>query len=344
MQKTAMITGITGQDGAYLAGLLLQKGYRVVGTYRRSSNNVPHRLIALGIADQVELVPMELLEFANVLRTVEAVRPDEIYNLAAQSFVGMSFEQTIYTTEVDGLGTARLLEAVRMANNAIRYYQASTSEMFGKVQEVPQTERTPFYPRSPYGVAKLYAHWLTVNYREAHQIFACSGMLFNHESPLRGMEFVTRKITSQLAKIRCGAAKTLELGNLEAKRDWGFAGDYVRGMWLMLQQPHADDFVLATGETNSVRHFVERAADVAGFQLAWEGTGVETVGIDRKSGQPIVRVNPAYYRPAEVDLLVGDPSKARAALDWQSQVTFDGLVTMMMEADLRRAKDGQLQF
>ncbi len=288
MGKTALITGISGQDGAYLSKLLLEKGYKVFGAYRRSASVNLWRLQELGIEQQVHLVPLDLLEFTNILRTIEAVKPDEVYNLAAQSFVGLSFEQPLYTGDVDALGVARLLEAVRAVKPDIRIYQASTSEMFGKVQEVPQSESTPFYPRSPYGVAKLYAHWMTVNYREAYGMYAVSGILFNHESPLRGMEFVTRKITAGFARIKHGTQDVLELGNLDAKRDWGFAGDYVKGMWLMLQQSTPEDYVLATGQTRSVREFVELAAEAAGFDLEWDGDGVSTLGVEKTTGKILV--------------------------------------------------------
>jgi GDPmannose 4,6-dehydratase len=336
MSKRALVTGISGQDGAYLSKLLLEKGYEVFGAQRRGASSSTWRLEELGTLDQIELVPLEMLEYSNILRTVEQVRPDEIYNLAAQSFVTLAFEQPLYTAEVDALGVVRLLEAVRTVNPGIRLYQASTSEMFGQVQETPQTERTPFYPRSPYGVAKLYAHWMVVNYRESYGMRVTSGILFNHESPLRGEEFVTRKITLALAKIRHDQQDLLELGNLDAKRDWGFAGDYVEGMWRMLQQDRADDFVLATGQTHTVRSFLERAAAIAGFDIEWRGEAENTEGLDRKTGRTIVRVNPAFYRPAEVDILLGDASKARDQLGWMPRVDLEELAGMMMEADLQR--------
>ena len=336
MGKRAFITGVLGQDGAYLAKFLLEQGYEVFGGYRRSSSLNTWRLEETGVLADVRLVSFDLLELTNILRAVDKVRPDEFYNLAAQSFVSASFEQPILTSEVDALGTARILEALRTICPECRFYQASTSEMFGKVQETPQTERTPFYPRSPYAVAKLYAHWLTVNYRESYGMHASSGILFNHESPLRGLEFVTRKITDGLARLRHGQEEAIELGNLDAKRDWGFAGDYVRGMWLMLQQGEADDYILATGETHSVRDFAEQAADAIGFKLAWEGEAEDTRGIDRTTGHVMIRVNPELYRPAEVDMLLGDPSKARDKLGWKSDVTFDQLVEMMVRADMDR--------
>ncbi len=344
MTKKAMITGITGQDGAYLAKLLLEQGYEVIGVHRRSASVNLWRLLELGVERQVQLVPMELLEFTNILRVVEQFRPDEIYNLAAQSFVGMSFEQPIYTADVVAIGVVRLLEVVRTVNPGIRMYQASTSEMFGKVQEIPQTEKTPFYPRSPYAVAKLYAHWMTVNYRESYGLYACSGLLFNHESPLRGLEFVTRKITAAFALLRHGQLDVLELGNLDSQRDWGFAGDYVRGMWLMLQQQQPEDFVLATGKTRSVREFVAKAAEVAGYDLVWEGKAESTRGIDRQSGKVLVRVNPKFYRPAEVDCLIGNPAKAVEKLGWAPTVKLDELVEMMVRADMDRAAQGRLHF
>ena len=340
MSKTALVTGITGQDGAYLAKLLLEKGYRVVGGLRRSSSGSIPRLQELGIARDVSFVDFELAEMTNILRALEKVKPDEIYNLAAQSFVGLSFEQPLYTSEVDGIGPLRLLESIRQVIPSARFYQASTSEMYGKVQAVPQSETTPFYPRSPYGTAKLFAHWATVNYRESYGIGTSSGILFNHESPLRGREFVTRKITFSLAQIKHGQLGVLELGNLDARRDWGFAGDYVEGIWLMLQQEVAQDFVLATGETHTVRSFVDTAANRLGFDLEWSGAGSEERGTDRRSGKTVVRVNPEFYRPAEVDLLIGNPQKAEQLLGWKRKLGFAELVARMVEADDRRVRDG----
>ena len=334
--KRALITGITGQDGAYLAKLLLEKGYEVFGAHRRSSSPNLWRLEELGVADRVKLVSFDLLEYSNVQRTLEKVQPDEVYNLGAQSFVALSFEQPLYTSDVDALGVTRLLEAIRGVNPKIRFYQASTSEMFGLVQEVPQTEKTSFYPRSPYGVAKLYAHWMTINYRESYGMHASSGILFNHESPLRGLEFVTRKITSTLARIKHGSAEVLELGNLDAKRDWGFAGDYVEGMWRMVQQDSPDDYVLATGETHTVREFVELAAKAAEFNLEWSGTGAQVKAVEAVSGRVILHINPEFYRPSEVDLLIGSPEKAKSNLDWIPSVTFKQLVYLMMQSDLNR--------
>ena len=338
MSKRALITGITGQDGAYLAQLLLNKGYEVFGAYRRSASVGTWRLKELGIEKDVRLEPFDLVEFSNILRTIERIRPTEIYNLAAQSFVGTSFEQPLYTSDTNALGTTRILECIRTVDKSIRFYQASTSEMFGKVRQIPQWEATPFYPRSPYGVAKLYAHFMTVNYRESYGIHASSGILFNHESPLRGEEFVTRKITTTLARIKLGLADVLELGNLSAQRDWGFAGDYVDGMYRMVTAEHPGDYVLATGLTHSVREFVCRAAEVAGIELRFTGEGLEERGIS--NDKVIVRVNPEFFRPAEVDLLLGDATKARLRLGWEPKMGFEELVASMMERDLVRAREG----
>nr|WP_276977808.1 GDP-mannose 4,6-dehydratase [Ferrimicrobium acidiphilum] len=338
--RRALITGITGQDGAYLAKLLLDEGYEVYGAYRRSSTGNLGRLQELGVADAIHLEPFELLEFSNILRSIERIHPDEIYNLAAQSFVGTSFELPIFTSDVNALGVARILEAIRVvAQGDIRFYQASTSEMFGKAAERPQRETTPFHPRSPYGVSKVYSYWLTVNYREAFGIHGSNGILFNHESPYRGLEFVTRKITYTLAEIRHGMKDLLELGNIDAKRDWGYAGDYVRGMWLMLQQDTPDDYILASGETHSVREFLELAAEAAEFHLSWEQTDGKWVGTDRRSGKTIVRTSANLMRPAEVDELLGDASKAATKLGWKPDVTLPQLVAMMVESDLRRVRE-----
>jgi len=342
MQKRAFVTGVTGQDGAYLCKLLLDKGYKVYGAYRRTASSDFWRLAELGIDGDVERVPFDLLEDSNVIRSLEKIKPDEIYNLAAQSFVAVSFEMPIYTAQADALGPLRILEAIRNIGSNARFYQASTSEMFGKVRETPQSESTPFHPRSPYGVAKLYSHWITVNYRESHGIHASSGILFNHESPLRGTEFVTRKITATLAMIRYGKRSVLELGNMDALRDWGFAGDYVDGIYRMVQLPVADDFVLATGVNHSVREFVDVAARVAGFDLAWEGSGEELHAIDRSSGKTVVTVNPEFYRPAEVETLMGDCTKAREVLGWTARTPLKELVEMMVESDLRKASNGAL--
>ena len=340
--KKALITGITGQDGAYLTKLLLEKGYEVHGAYRRSASVNLWRLDELGLTEQVHMQAFDLLEYSNIQRTLEKVQPDEVYNLAAQSFVALSFEQPLYTGDVDALGVTRMLEAIRTVNPKIRFYQASTSEMFGKVQAIPQTESTPFYPRSPYGVAKLYAHWITVNYRESYGLHASSGILFNHESPFRGIEFVTRKITSTLAKIKCGQASVLELGNLDAKRDWGFAKDYVEGMWRMVQAQTPDDYVLATGETHSVRDFVNWAAGAMGLEVNWQGKGENEQGLDA-TGKVMVRINPEFYRPAEVELLVGSPEKAKQKLGWEPTVHISELVSMMAETDLDRVQNGRLR-
>jgi GDPmannose 4,6-dehydratase len=316
-KKTALITGITGQDGSFLAELLLEKGYRVVGMTRRSSTDVHERI--QHIVDEIEFVSGDLLDQSSISSIVAAVKPDEIYNLAAQSFVPTSWHQPVLTGEFTALGVTRVLEAVRSVDPKIRFYQASSSEMFGKVQAVPQNEETSFYPRSPYGVAKVYGHWITVNYRESYDLFAVSGILFNHESERRGKEFVTRKITDGVARIKLGLQKELRLGNLDAQRDWGFAGDYVRAMWLMLQQDRPDDYVVATGRTHAVREFVRLA--FAAADLDWE---------------PYVVVDPRFYRPAEVDLLVGDPAKARTVLGWEPEISFEALVERMVRADLQR--------
>lgn len=336
--KRALVTGITGQDAAYLTELLLDKGYEVFGTHRRSSTNNFWRIEELGIRNHpnLHLVEYDLTDLGNTVRVLEKSEPDEIYNLAAQSFVGSSFEQPETTAQITGLGALRLLEAIRIVNPKIKYYQASTSEMFGKVQETPQSETTPFYPRSPYGIAKLYAHWLTINYRESYGIFASSGILFNHESPLRGLEFVTRKITDSFAKIKAGKLEFMELGNLDAKRDWGFAKEYVDGMWRMLQYDKPDTFVLATGRTETVRKFVELAARYAGFELEWRGSGLDEQGIDRSSGKAIIRINSKFYRPAEVDLLIGNPEKAKRVLGWEAVTDLNELCRLMVEADLKR--------
>ncbi len=336
--KRAVVTGITGQDGAYLTELLLDKGYTVYGTYRRTSSVDFWRLNELGITNhpELKLVEYDLTDLSSTIRLLEKAEAQEVYNLAAQSFVGVSFEQPITTAEITGVGALNLLEAIRTVDRSIRFYQASTSEMFGKVQAVPQSESTPFYPRSPYGVAKLFAHWSTINYRESYDIFATSGILFNHESPLRGKEFVTRKITDAIARIKLGTLDVLELGNLDAKRDWGYAAEYVEGMWRMLQAEEPDTYVLATGHTVTVRDFVRLACKAADIDIAFEGAGESEVGVDAATGNTLVRVNPDFYRPAEVDLLVGDASRAAQKLDWRATTTLEALCTMMVEADLRR--------
>ncbi len=340
--KKALISGITGQDGAYLAELLLSKGYDVTGTYRRASSVNFWRIEELGIEDhpRLRLVEYDLTDASSSIRLIQSEQPDEVYNLAAQSFVGVSFEQPLATASITGLGPVHLLEAIRIVNPRIRFYQASTSEMFGKVQAIPQAEDTPFYPRSPYGVAKLYAHWMTVNYRESYDMFAASGILFNHESPLRGREFVTRKITDSVAKIVQGKLEVLELGNLDAQRDWGYAKDYVEGMWRILQADRPDTFVLATSRTETVRDFVSMAFKAAGVVMRFSGTGESEVGRCRDSGKVVMRVNPKFYRPAEVELLVGDTSKARRELRWEATTTLESLCTMMVEADMRRNRRG----
>lgn len=336
--KTALVTGITGQDGAYLARLLLDKGYKVFGAHRRASTLNLWRLEELGILPEVELADFELLEDSNIRRAIERIKPDEVYNLAAQSFVGVSFDQPIYTSQVDGIGVARLLEAVRDINPRIRFYQASTSEMFGS-SAAPQSEMTPFHPRSPYGIAKLYAHWMTVNYREAHGMYACCGILFNHESPLRGLEFVTRKIAHGMAHIAAGKMEAITLGNLDARRDWGFAGDYVEGMWMMMQASAPRDYVLATGQSASVRDFCTLSAEAADIFIEWQGDGLQEKGINCATGETIVHVSRKHYRPAEVDMLIGDAYRARTELGWQAQTSLPQLVKDMTEADRRRITD-----
>lgn len=339
--KKALVTGITGQDGSYLAELLLAKGYEVHGLRRRASSfnsaRIDHLYADPHAADaRLFLHYGDLTDSTSIMRVMQSVQPDEVYNLAAQSHVAVSFESPEYTGNADAVGTLRLLEAIRILGlkDKTRYYQASTSEMFGLVQEVPQRETTPFYPRSPYGVAKLYGHWITVNYREAYGLHASSGILFNHESPRRGETFVTRKVTRAVASLVTGDDQPLYLGNLDAKRDWGHARDYVEGMWLMLQQPEADDYVLATGETNSVRTMVELAFDEAGIALEWRGEGVDEVAVRVDDGREVVRIDPRYYRPAEVELLIGDASKARTRLGWTPKVSFEELIREMVRADV----------
>ncbi|WP_419569496.1 GDP-mannose 4,6-dehydratase [Rheinheimera sp.] len=334
----AIVTGITGQDGAYLAELLLAKGYTVYGTYRRTASVNFWRIDELGIRKHpnLHLVEYDLTDLSASIRLLQQTEATEVYNLAAQSFVGVSFDQPLTTAEITGIGPVNLLEAIRIVNPKIRFYQASTSEMFGKVQAIPQLEDTPFYPRSPYGVAKLYAHWMTINYRESYGIFGTSGILFNHESPLRGQEFVTRKISDSIAKIKLGKLDVLELGNMDAKRDWGYAKDYVEGMWRMLQADEPDTFVLATNRTETVRDFVSLACKAADIAIEWQGNGEAEKAIDVSTGKVIVQVNPKFYRPAEVDLLIGNPAKAKAVLGWEPKTTLEELCQMMVEADLRR--------
>lgn len=342
IMKKAIITGITGQDGAYLAELLLEKGYEVYGAYRRTSSVNFWRMEELGITNHpnLHLVEYDLTDQANSIRMVADIKPDEIYNLAAQSFVGVSFEQPLATAQITGLGAVHLLEAIRIVNPKIKFYQASTSEMFGKVQEIPQTETTPLYPRSPYGVAKLYAHWMVINYRESYNIFGCSGILFNHESPLRGREFVTRKITDSVAKIKLGELECLELGNMDAKRDWGYAKDYVEGMYLMLQADKPDTYVLATNRTETVRDFVTMAFKAVGIELEFSGSEENEIAADKATGKTIVKVNPKFYRPCEVELLIGNPQKAKDILGWEPKCTLEELCAMMVKADLKRNEIG----
>jgi len=341
-EKIAIVTGITGQDGAYLAELLLGKGYKVFGTYRRTSSVNFWRIEELGIKNNpnLHLVEYDLTDLSSSIRLLQESKATEVYNLAAQSFVGVSFDQPLTTAEITGIGPVNLLEAIRIVNPKIRFYQASTSEMFGKVQAIPQKEDTPFYPRSPYGVAKLYAHWMTINYRESYNIFASSGILFNHESPLRGQEFVTRKITDSVAKIKLGKLDVLELGNMDAKRDWGFAKEYVEGMWRMLQADEPDTFVLATNRTETVRDFVSMAFKAAGIELRFEGKNDQEVAIDIATNKVVVKVNPKFYRPAEVELLIGNPQRAKDILGWEPKTTLEELCAMMVEEDLRRNKQG----
>lgn len=340
--RVALITGVSGQDGAYLTELLLNKGYIVYGAYRRTSSVNFWRMDELGVTNHpnLRLVEHDLTDLGSTISLVQEAEPVEIYNLAAQSFVGVSFNQPTTTAMITGMGALNLLEAIRLINPTIKFYQASTSEMFGKVQTVPQTEDTPFYPRSPYGVAKLFAHWTTVNYRESYNIFGSSGILFNHESPLRGREFVTRKITDSVAKISLGRLDCMELGNLDAKRDWGYAKDYVEGMWRILQADEPDTFVLATNRTETVRDFVQMAFQAVGVALEFKGTDENEVAIDTQSGKTLMRVNPKFYRPAEVDLLIGDPQKSADKLGWKATTTLEQLCQMMVEADVRRNQQG----
>ncbi len=341
MTKTALITGITGQDGAYLAEFLLNKGYIVHGIKRRSSSFNTERIDHLYRDPHERNVNFfmhygDLTDSTNLIRIIQETQPDEIYNLAAQSHVQVSFDTPEYTANSDAVGTLRLLEAIRILGleKKTKFYQASTSELYGKVQEIPQSETTPFYPRSPYGAAKLYVYWVTVNYREAYGMFACNGILFNHESPIRGETFVTRKITMAVARIKKGLQEKLYLGNLDAKRDWGFAGDYVEAMWLMLQQDEPDDFVIATGETHSVREFVELAFAEVGIEIEWRGDGVDEVGVNKGTGDVLIEVDPRYYRPTEVDILIGDPAKAKEKLGWEAKVGLRELLKMMVEGDM----------
>ena len=334
--KKALITGINGQDGSYLAELLLEKGYEVYGRMRRKSvppfGNIEHR------KDEIKFIYADMTDLVSLINAMKISQADEVYNLAAQSFVGTSWEQPVATADIDGIGALNMLEAIRTVKPEARFYQASTSEMFGLVQAIPQTEETPFYPRSPYGVAKLYGHWITKNYRESYGMYACSGILFNHESERRGKEFVTRKITDAVARIKLGVQDVLELGNLDAKRDWGHAKDYVRAMWLMLQQDKADDYVIATNETRTVREFVETAFKHVDIDIVWEGKDEKEIGKDSKTGNIVVRVNSKFYRPAEVDILIGKPTKAETKLGWKREIPFAKLVERMVENDLELVK------
>jgi len=331
--KKALITGVTGQDGSYLAELLLEKGYEVYGVMRRKSivdyGNVEH------IKDKIHFIYADMTDVASLINAMQISQADEVYNLAAQSFVATSWEQPLATADIDALGVTNMLEAIRTVKPEAHFYQASTSEMFGKVQEMPQTEKTPFYPRSPYGVAKLYGHWITKNYRESYDMYACSGILFNHESERRGLEFVTRKITDAVARIKLGVQDHLELGSMDAKRDWGHSKDYVRAMWLMLQQEQADDYVIATNETRTVREFVETAFAHVGIEVEWKGSGVNEIGVDKNTGKTIVTVNPRFFRPAEVEVLLGNPAKADKELGWVREITFSELVKRMVENDMK---------
>lgn len=342
MSKIALVTGATGQDGAYLSRYLVDLGYKVFGAYRRAASTNLWRLGELKLLDEANfsLIELDITDPVSCINAIKVAKPNEIYNLAAQSFVGASFKEPLHTSYASGIAVLNLLEAIRLSDKSIKFYQAGTSEMFGKVQTIPQNESTPFYPRSPYGVAKLYGHFMSINYRESYDIFAACGILFNHESPLRGLEFVTRKITNSAAKIALGKLDCLELGNLEAKRDWGFAKDYVEGMHAMLQAPKADTFVLASGITTTVRDFVKMSFEALDIALVFEGEGVNEVARDKKTGKVVVKVNPEFFRPAEVDLLIGNASKAKEQLNWSAKTNLNELCAMMVKADLERAKNG----
>lgn len=339
MAKHALITGITGQDGSYLAELLLEKGYEVYGIMRRKSvldyGNVEH------LKDKINFIYADMTDEISLISAMQISQADEVYNLAAQSFVATSWEQPMATAEIDALGVTKMLEAIRIVKPEAHFYQASTSEMFGLVQEMPQTEKTPFYPRSPYGVAKLYGHWITKNYRESYGLFACSGILFNHESERRGLEFVTRKITDAAARIAAGKQDHLELGNMDSKRDWGHSKDYVRAMWLMLQQEKPDDYVIATGETRTVREFVETAFSHVGIDIQWQGSGIDEIGINKSNGKTIVKINPQFFRPAEVEVLLGNPEKAEKSLGWKREISFSQLVERMVKNDVALVASGK---
>jgi len=338
MKKVALITGITGQDGSYLAEFLLKKDYEVYGMYRRTSTDSLGRIGHL--KKDIKLVEGDLTDLGSIIRILKEVGSCEVYNLASQSFVAASWTQPISTAEITAMGVLNLLEAIRHLDLDIKFYQASTSELFGKVQETPQTENTPFYPRSPYGVSKAFGHFITRNYRESYNMFACSGILFNHESPRRGKQFVTRKISHSVAKIKLGHQKFFEIGNIDSKRDWGFAGDYVEAMWLMLQNQEPKDYVISTGETHSIREFIEEAFKVIDMPISWEGQGLEEVG--KCNGEIVVKINPKFYRPAEVDVLLGDPSKAKRELNWEPKTKFKELVKMMVESDLKHLSGKEL--
>ena len=342
MGKSAVVTGITGQDGAYLAEFLLNKGYDVYGAYRRTASTNYWRIEELGIKNHpnLHLLEYDLTDLGSSIRLLEKSKPDEVYNLAAQSFVAVSFDQPITTAQITGLGAVYLLEAIRIVNPKIKFYQASTSEMFGRVKETPQSETTPLYPRSPYGVAKVYAHLMTINYRESYDIFAASGILFNHESPLRGLEFVTRKITDGITRIKSGKQEFIELGNIDAKRDWGYAKDYVKGMYLMLQTDVPDSYVLATGRTEKVRDFVEMSCKAVNINIEWKGTGIDEIGFDSDSGKEIIKINPKFFRPSEVELLIGDSTKAKKELGWETKTSLEDLCKKMIEADIKRVDTG----
>ena len=340
--KRALITGITGQDGAYLAKLLIEKGYKVYGTVRRSTSEKFVNLKYLNIYDKIKFYDFDLLELSNIQNVIKETKPHEIYHLAAQSFVPTSFQVPIVTTDINSLGTLRILDSINSINNKIKFYQASTSEMFGKVQQIPQTEKTPFYPRSPYGVSKVFSHWITVNYRESYNIHASSGILFNHESPLRGGEFVTKKITSTLTRIKHGSKEILKVGNINAKRDWGYAGDYVYAMWLMLQQKKPDDYVIATGKTHSVREFINLTLKYLNFEYKWVGKGMNESVIDLKNGKSIIKIDKEFFRPAEVDLLIGNPGKAKRKLKWKPNTSLKKLVKLMVDYDVSQIKKNTL--
>lgn len=336
MKKSALITGIAGQDGSYLAELLLEKGYEVYGIMRRKSvvdyGNVEH------IKDKIKFIYADMTDLISLINAMKISQADEVYNLAAQSFVATSWEQPLATAEINSIGVTNILEAIRNTKPECRFYQASTSEMFGLVQEIPQRETTPFYPRSPYGVAKLYGHWITKNYRESYDMYACSGILFNHESERRGKEFVTRKITDAVARIKQGVQDYLELGNMDSKRDWGHSKDYVMAMWLMLQQEKADDYVIATNETRTVREFVEKSFSHVGIDIVWQGEGVNETGIDKATNKIVVKINPKFFRPAEVDILLGNPEKAEKELNWKREISFEELVERMVKNDMELVK------